>query len=373
MATATLSVSEYEYYIGLMSGTSLDGVDAVLVRTQQHRWCGAIAHAFIPYPAAVQAQVLALQQVADNELHRNALLAQTLSHLYAEAVNTLLRQHQINRQAIRAIGCHGQTIRHNPDQGYTLQSGDLALLAELTQIDVVGDFRSRDLAAGGQGAPLVPAFHQALFAHPQQHRAILNIGGIANITVLAPQQAAFGFDTGPGNMLMDAWVQQQWQQHYDEDGRLAAAGTVLPTLLTTLLTHPYFAQTPPKSTGRDLFSLGWLSPYLNGTEKPQDVLRTLLEYTAHSITDAIQAHAPDTQTLFVCGGGLNNGLLYNRLKDLLPRLVLSDTAELDLHPQWVEAAAFGWLAAQLIHRQPGNLPEATGAAGKRLLGALYPA
>ncbi|MBP6345594.1 anhydro-N-acetylmuramic acid kinase [Neisseriaceae bacterium CLB008] len=373
MATATLSVSEYEYYIGLMSGTSLDGVDAVLIRTQHHRWCGALAHAFVPYGADTQAQVLSLQTVADNELHRNALLAQTLSHLYAEVVNKLLTEQQINRQAIRAIGCHGQTIRHNPAQGYTLQSVDLALLAELTGIDVVGDFRSRDLAAGGQGAPLVPAFHQALFAHPQQHRAILNIGGIANITVLAPDQSAFGFDTGPGNMLMDAWVQQQWQCHYDEGGQKAASGQVLPALLTALLAHPYFAQTPPKSTGRDLFSLDWLQPFLSGTEQPQDVLRTLLEYTALTIAEAVQTHATHTQTLFVCGGGLNNGLLYNRLKTLLPQISLSDTAELALHPQWVEAAAFGWLAAQLIHRQPGNLPQATGAAGKRLLGALYPA
>lgn len=373
MATATLSVSEYEYYIGLMSGTSLDGVDAVLIRTQQHQWCGAIAHAFIPYTDDVKTQVLSLQQVADNELHRNALLSQTLSGLYAEVVNKLLVEHQINRQAIRAIGCHGQTIRHNPAQGYTLQSVDLALLAEHTGIDVVGDFRSRDIAAGGQGAPLVPAFHQALFAHPKEHRAILNIGGIANITILPPEQAAFGFDTGPGNMLMDAWVQQQWQQHYDENGQLAAQGTVLPTLLAALLAHPYFAQTPPKSTGRDLFSLTWLSPYLKGTETPHDVLRTLLEYTAVSIAESVQAHAPQTQTLFVCGGGLNNGLLYNRLKALLPTTTLSDTATLALHPQWVEAAAFGWLAAQLIHRQSGNLPEATGAAGKRLLGALYPA
>lgn len=373
MVTATLSVSEYEYYIGLMSGTSLDGVDAVLIRTQQHRWCGAIAHAFIPYPRDTQAQVLALQEVADNELHREAMLAQNLSHLYASVVTKLLREHQINRQAIRAIGCHGQTIRHNPSQGYTLQSVDLALLAELIQIDVIGDFRSRDIAAGGQGAPLVPAFHQALFAHTHQHRAILNIGGIANITILAPEQPTFGFDTGPGNMLMDAWVQQHWQQPYDEDGRLAAQGRILMPLLTHLMAHAYIALTPPKSTGRDLFSLAWLAPYLQGQEKPHDVLRTLVEYTALTIAQAVQAHAPSTETLFVCGGGLNNGLLYNRLKALLPEVVLSDTNELDLHPQWVEAAAFGWLAAQTVHRQPGNLPEATGASGGRILGALYPA
>ncbi|MBP6562811.1 MAG: anhydro-N-acetylmuramic acid kinase [Neisseriaceae bacterium] len=373
MATATLSVSEYEYYIGLMSGTSLDGVDAVLIRTQQQHWCGAIAHAFVPYPDAIQHQVLALQEVADNELHRNAVLAQALSHLYAEAVNKLLLDFQINRQAIRAIGCHGQTIRHNPAQGYTLQSADLALLAELTHIDVVGDFRSRDIAAGGQGAPLVPAFHQALFAHAHEHRAIINIGGIANVTVLSPEWPAFGFDTGPGNMLMDAWVQQQWQLHYDADGALAAQGTVHPQLLAKLMAHPYFGLTPPKSTGRDLFSLNWLTPYLNGDERPHDVLRTLLEYTALTIAQAVQTHAPKTQTLFVCGGGLNNGLLYNRLNGLLPDVTLSDTAELALHPQWVEAAAFGWLAAQMIHRQPGNLAKATGARGSRVLGALYPA
>ena len=250
---------------------------------------------------------------------------------------------------------------------------DYALLAELSGITTVGDFRSRDLAAGGQGAPLTPAFHQAVFAHPQHSRVVLNLGGIANISVLPHSGAAFGFDTGPANMLMDAWVQQHWQQPYDADGRLAAQGQVLPDLLQQLLAHAYFRQPYPKSTGRDLFSLAWLHDYLNGNEAPADVLRTLLALTAHSVVDAIAAAAPDAGDIYACGGGTANALLMQQLADLLAEhhTRLHTTAALQLPPQQVEAAAFAWLAACWQHRTPVAVHHATGATGARILGAGY--
>ena len=279
-------------YIGLMSGTSMDGVDAVLIQMDDHRWLAAEAHAFVPYPDALKQDLLALQQIGENELHRSQMLAQQLSRLYAEAVNLLLAEQNLQPADIRAIGCHGQTIRHAPEAGYSIQIGNLALLAELTGIFTIGDFRSRDLAAGGQGAPLVPAFHQALFGDNSQTRVTLNIGGIANISVLPPDAPAFGFDTGPGNMLMDAWVKHIWQLDFDADGAHAARGNRITPLLETLLAHPYFALPAPKSTGRDLFSLPWLQAYLKNDWQPQDVLRTLLDYTALTVSQAIAEHAP---------------------------------------------------------------------------------
>ena len=246
----------------------------------------------------------------------------------------------------------------------------MPLLAYLTGIFTIGDFRSRDLASGGQGAPLVPAFHQALFQHPQETRVVLNIGGISNISVLPPQQAAFGFDTGPGNMLMDAWMQHNWQQSYDRDGQRAAQGAILPDLLNRLLDHPYFRRPHPKSTGRELFSLNWLQGRLKGGEKPEDVLRTLVRYTAQTIRDAVDTAAPDTRNLYVCGGGIRNPVLMQDLADLFsPAVGLNSTAALHLDPQWVEAAAFAWLAACWINRTPSSPNHATGAAKACILGA----
>ncbi len=360
-----------QHYIGLMSGTSLDGVDAVLIRMRGQQWDGAWAHTYLPYSGSLKQRILALQQVGADELHHSRMLAQDLSRLSAQAVQQLLQQQQLTPDAIRAIGCHGQTIRHAPQHGYSIQLADWALLAELCGIMVIGDFRSGDLAAGGQGAPLVPAFHQAVFADPAHTRVVLNLGGIANISILRPGQAALGFDTGPGNMLMDAWVQTQWQQPYDAAGHLAAQGQVLPDLLHTLLAHPYFRQPAPKSTGRELFSLPWLSGQLHGTENPHDVLRTLLEYSAATVAMAIKHEAPDAKQLFVCGGGIENTLLCTRIQEQLPELTLHSTAELALHPQWVEAAAFAWLAACWLDGTPSNSPAATGAVGPRILGAAY--
>lgn len=361
-----------ELFIGLMSGTSLDGVDAVLVEFENGIWTQASAHESISYPAEIKNQILSLQSIQINELNQTHQLSNSLSYLYAEVVSLLLRSNQLSASQIIAIGCHGQTIRHAPSQGFTIQIGNLALLAELTQIDVIGDFRSRDIAAGGQGAPLVPAFHEAIFSNDEE-RAILNIGGIANISILPKNKNSYGFDTGPGNMLMDAWVQQNWGLDFDQGGLLAKQGKILPTLNKILLDEPFFALPAPKSTGRDLFNSIWLAQYLNGDENPYDVLATLLNTTVQSIANALKQYAPETKSLYICGGGVNNTLLMTQLKQALPSVHIQSTLELGLPTQWVEAAAFAWLAQRFITGQTGNLPNVTGAKGPRILGAWYPA
>ena len=360
-----------QYYIGLMSGTSMDGVDAVLIAMHGSRWHAAEAHAFLPYPDDLKQRLLALQPTGQNELHRSQMLAQELSCLYAEVVQKLLRETQMQPAHIRAVGCHGQTVRHAPEHGYSVQLANLPLLAEKTGIFTVGDFRSRDLAAGGQGAPLVPAFHQAVFAQTEKTGAVLNIGGIANISVLPPDRPPFGFDTGAGNMLMDAWTQHVWSQPYDKDGRLAAQGQVLPDLLAQWCRHPYFARPYPKSTGRELFSLDWLLAQLQGNESPHDVARTLVEFSSKTIADALVQAASDAETVYVCGGGIANPTLMGSLQQrLAPHgMQWRSTAELQLDPQWVEAAAFGWLAACWCLQMPGNPHHATGANRPLILGA----
>ena len=360
-----------QYYIGIMSGTSMDGADAVLIRMDGAQWREASSHAFLPYSDGLRRQLLDLQNTGTDELHRSRMLAQTLSRLYARTVGELLHNAGLAPQQITAVGCHGQTVRHAPEHGYSIQLADLPLLAQLSGILTVGDFRSRDIAAGGQGAPLVPAFHQALFGRTGETRVVLNIGGISNISILPPDAPASGFDTGPGNMLMDAWTQHVWQLPFDRNGEKAAQGQVLPELFAALLDHPYFSLPHPKSTGRELFSLGWLKGRLKGGERPQDVLRTLLEYTAQTVFDAVVSTAPGARSIYVCGGGIRNGALMAALSTLFaPKNIrLHSTAELGLDPQWVEAAAFGWLAACWVNRIPGNPHRATGAAAPCILGA----
>ncbi|MBP9714739.1 MAG: anhydro-N-acetylmuramic acid kinase [Sterolibacterium sp.] len=358
--------------IGLMSGTSLDGVDAALVDFAQGR-PRICATAYRPYPASLRAALLALHEPGADELHRAALLSQELARCYADSVNALLTQTHLPPAQIRAIGCHGQTVRHMPQHGYTLQLNQPALLAELTGITVIDDFRSRDLAAGGQGAPLVPAFHAAQFASEHQHRIILNIGGIANLTHLQSGAPVSGFDCGPGNMLLDAWVQRHQQQPYDAGGLWGSHGTCLPELLGRLLTHPYFAAPPPKSCGREQFNLTWLESQLVGTEAPVDVQATLVELTAQAACLAIQREYGTADELYVCGGGAHNTLLLARLAAGLPQTRVLTTEALGLPADWVEAVAFAWLAWRLLEHQPGNLPEVTGARGLRLLGAIHPA
>jgi anhydro-N-acetylmuramic acid kinase len=274
---------------------------------------------------------------------------------------------------VRAIGCHGQTVRHLPQQGYTLQLNQPALLAELSGIDVIDDFRSRDIAAGGQGAPLVPAFHAAQFASDQQHRIILNIGGIANLTHLQPGIPVSGFDCGPGNMLLDAWAQRHLGQPYDAGGIWGGSGKQHSQLLAKLLSHPYLAASPPKSCGREQFNIEWLLSQLDGTETPVDVQATLIELTARAAQQAIQREYGTPDELYVCGGGAHNAILLTRLAVNLPQTRVLTTDALGLPADWVEAVAFAWLAWRFLQGLPGNLAEVTGARGPRLLGAIHPA
>ena len=373
-------------YIGLMSGTSMDGVDGVLVDFGAGARSGlqVLADAHVPMPPSLAAELLALNTSGPDELQRAALAANALARLQAEVVAHLLNQAEVEPDAIRAVGSHGQTVRHRPGEfdgtGFTLQLNNGALLAEACGIDVVCDFRSRDVAAGGQGAPLVPAFHRDVFSSAAP-RAILNVGGIANLTLLpstdesAPTQQLGGFDTGPGNALMDHWCKLHTDAAYDDDGRWAASGQVDGLLLVELLAEAYFRKPAPKSTGRDLFNADWLARALartGGTRAPADVQATLLELTARSAIDALRASAPRTHELLVCGGGARNGALMARLAALWPGLAVAATDAAGLPATQVEAAAFAWLARQFCERQPGNHPGVTGAAGLRVLGALYP-
>lgn len=364
------------YFIGIMSGTSLDGVDAALVAHTGDAF-QQIDQAFVPYPATVKQTLLALHEPANNELHVAAMMANTLAALYADAVQKLLAQSGLPAAEITAIGCHGQTIRHCPDlpeaQAYTLQIGNHARLAELTQISVVGDFRSRDIAAGGQGAPLVPAFHQAVFASASRNRAIINIGGIANISWLPATGQVTGFDSGPGNMLLDQWTQQHTGQAYDANGDWSAGGQVNDALLQAMLAEPYLALAAPKSTGRDLFNQQWLARHLQAiADRPQNIARSLVELTAVSIADAITRFCPNTDEVYVCGGGAHNSLLMTRLSALLG-CAIEPSDKLGVDADWVEAVAFAWLAQRCIDGLSGNLPAVTGAHGPRVLGAIYPA
>jgi anhydro-N-acetylmuramic acid kinase len=375
-------------YIGLMSGTSMDGVDGVLVDFDADARPGlqVVADAHAAMPPALGAELLALNSSGPDELQRAALAANALARLQASVVAHLLVNSGVGPGAVRAVGSHGQTVRHRPGEldgtGFTLQLNNGALLAEACGIDVVCDFRTRDVAAGGQGAPLVPAFHRDVFAGAQR-RAVLNIGGIANLTLLpstdesAPTDATLlgGFDTGPGNALMDHWCRLHTDAPYDDGGRWAASGKVDGRLLVELLTDAYFGKPAPKSTGRDLFNPAWLAAALaraGGGHAPADVQATLLELTARSTISALRSSAPDTRELLVCGGGALNGALMARLAALWPGLAVAATDTAGLPAMQVEAAAFAWLARRFCERKPGNHPGVTGAAGLRVLGALYP-
>lgn len=361
-----------EFYIGIMSGTSLDGIDAALTV-----FTGGIpelrATHYRPFSTALKQTLLALHHPALDELHLSQLAANALAREYAAATQALLESAGLEAAAIAAIGCHGQTIRHRPEQDYTLQIGNHALLAELSGITVVGDFRSRDIAAGGHGAPLAPAFHDKMLRDPGRHRVILNIGGIANLTNLQPGTYASGFDTGPGNMLMDGWIALHHGKDYDHSGAWAAEGKVLPSLLHSMLADPYFAAAPPKSCGRDLFNASWLQHRLRGDEAPADVQATLLALTCESICNAVTRHCPGTQELYVCGGGAHNTSLLTALARGLSGCDIRTTDALGVPADWMEAIAFAWLARQTMHGEPANLPRVTGAAHPCILGAIHPA
>ena len=363
-----------------MSGTSLDGVDAVLVdfaggHTQVLGHCSAVL------APELKAEFLALNAQTNSELHRAALAANALARLYAHQVTQLLACTDTAASSIKAIGAHGQTVRHRPGEfdgvGYTLQLNQPALLAELCGIDVVADFRSRDVAAGGQGAPLVPPFHQQVFSQAGKSVAVLNIGGIANVTLLPAdtEQPLTGFDCGPGNALMDSWCLAHTGRPFDDAGRWAAAGTVHQALLAAMLAETFFSRLPPKSTGRDLFNTPWLEGYLSGFVgiTAQDVQATLAELTALSCAREIVKALPDCTQLVVCGGGALNTHLMERLQAALPQTRVASSTERGLPPLQVEATAFAWLARQTLLRQTGSVKSVTGAKGARILGAIYPA
>jgi len=371
-------------YAGLMSGTSLDGVDGVLADFTSGSPV-VLQHVYRPFDAAFAAELMALNSPSGNEIHRASIAANTLVRLYAQVIEALLATAGVKPADVMAIGAHGQTVRHRPQEfdasGYTVQLNNPALLAELTGIDVVADFRSRDVAAGGQGAPLVPAFHLDVFGQRAASVCVLNLGGISNLSVLtgtpggtADEPDILGFDCGPGNALMDHWCLRHTGQPFDRDGAWSNSGTVSQPLLSRLLAEPYLAKAPPKSTGRDLFNPDWLEMHLQAlpAAKPADIQATLCEFTACVCANDVARHAPDATLLIVCGGGALNGALMGRLQHRLPSLAVQSSAQHGLPPLQVEATAFAWLARKAMRRENGSLKSVTGARGARILGAIYP-
>ena len=369
-------------YIGVMTGTSMDGVDIVAASFDPLQLHATLTLAFDP---DLRDELMALTLPDDNEIDRMGKADVALAKMIGEGINMLIEQHQLDRGQIRAIGSHGQTIRHRPEHGFTLQIGDPNIITEITKIPVVSDFRRRDMAAGGQGAPLVPAFHQALFQHESIHRVILNLGGIANVSLLpagAPEQVS-GFDTGPANILMDAWCHRYTGQPYDENGNWAGYGQPIRNLLERLQAHEFFAKEPPKSTGREDFNLDWLDDQLMDwrndelaydelEDTPENVQATLLKLTTRAIKKAIYRSSMDTGEVYVCGGGAYNSQLLEQLRWRLRKhqWTVQSTADLGLSPTWVEATAFAWLAMRFVEYLSGNLPAVTGADGYRILGSM---
>ena len=372
-------MSDGSLWIGVMSGTSLDGVDAVLASISAAGHLQVVNHVHNPMPGLLREACLELNQTTTNELHRAQVTANHLAHWYSQAVQDLIKQAGCAREEIRAIGVHGQTVRHHPVpmtddpwSAYTVQLNNPALLAELSGVDVVAQFRERDIAAGGQGAPLVPAFHRQMFAKPDQHTAVVNIGGIANVSWLAADGQCLGWDSGPGNMLLDAWCDQHTGQPWDDQGQWAASGKVQSDLLQAWLNDPYFKQQGVKTSGREYFNMTWLqarTPHLH-EHAPADVQASLVALTAQTIVDSLP-NCPDH--VLLCGGGALNQTLTSALSARLPRTSLANTDAAGLPVMQVEAAAFAWLAWAWHQRKPGNWPAATGALGLRILGALHPA
>ena len=362
-------------YLGLISGTSADGIDAALVRFDGDHGTLVAGHTF-PWDNALRARLVALGQgVGEVSLDTLGELDVEVAEAFAKAALQLLEKARVAPDKVRAIGSHGQTVRHRPAarHPFTMQLGDGNVIAERTGIDTVADFRRRDVAAGGQGAPLVPAFHAAMLHDAREDRAVLNLGGIANFTLLPATGDVRGFDTGPANALMDAWCERHLGTPYDAHGAFAARGTRDDALLGRLLEDPWFAQPPPKSSGREQFHLAWVESRLAGTERPEDVQATLLELTATTVANALRAHQPDTRRVLVCGGGVHNPHLLARIAAHLPGVHIESTAAHDLDPDFVEAMAFAWLAREALAGRPGNLPAVTGARGPRVLGVVYPA
>ncbi len=364
-------------YLGLISGTSADGIDAALVRFEGQGRPTIIAARTFAYQPSLLEEILSLSQMGDLvSLDRIAQLDHCIGAAFAHASSALIDMAGIELSAVAAIGSHGQTLRHAPTGAmpFTWQMGDPNLIAERTGVTTVADFRRRDVAAGGQGAPLMPAFHRAMLTASDEDVAVLNLGGIANLTVLPRDGAVIGFDTGPANGLMDAWILEHHGKRFDAAGAFAASGNVHLPLLEALLSDSYFALPPPKSTGRDHFHLDWLQQRIgNWRIDAADIQTTLLELSARSIAEATEAHLPNVARVLVCGGGVHNPVLMARLSARLPGVRVESTAQIGIDPDFVEAAGFAWLARQTLKGLAGNLPEVTGARGLRVLGAIHPA
>jgi anhydro-N-acetylmuramic acid kinase len=366
-----------ELFAGVMSGTSLDGVDAVLADFAPGNAapCATLAATHIAFPTELRRDLLALQASGADEIVRAARAGNALADLYAHGLRSLCLAANIAAHDVIAAGVHGQTVRHRPHEGWTLQINNPARVAERAYVTVVADFRARDIAAGGQGAPLVPAFHAALFSRPDRHRVVANIGGIANITDLPPAGLVRGFDTGPGNVLLDLWHARHRSGSFDANGAWGATGRAQPDLLAALLDEPYFALPPPKSTGRDLLHADWLDRRLARAQwrgLAEDVQATLVALTARTLADAIRTHAGDSEELLVCGGGARNAALMSVLADELHGVAVMPTDAVGVASDHVEALAFAWLAREAVAGRPGNLPAVTGASAPRVLGAIYP-
>ncbi len=366
-----------ELFVGVMTGTSLDGIDAVVAEFSlpAARGCALLGAISRPLPRPLRAELFALQAAGPDELARAARAANALADLYAEAIAGALAAARVDVADIAAAGVHGQTVRHAPHEGWTLQLNNAARVAERAGMTVVADFRSRDIAAGGEGAPLVPAFHAAMFARPREHCVVINIGGIANLTDLPPAGLVRGFDTGPGNVLLDAWHARHRGSAFDRDGAWGASGRVDEPLLALMMADGFFARTPPKSTGRDRFNDAWINAKIGergASIAPADVQATLAALTVRSIASALVAHCAGAANVYVSGGGANNPVLMEALaRALAPRRVLTTEAA-GIPVAAVEPLAFAWLARETLAARPGNLPAVTGARGPRVLGAIYP-
>jgi len=361
-----------EIYCGLMSGTSLDAIDAVIVDFSKNK-INLIASHNEPLSSDLKKEILDLTQPGENEINRLGQLDVALGEVFANAAQSVIKKSSLKKNEIRAIGSHGQTIRHQPHfkKPFTLQIGDPNTISELTGITTISDFRRRDMAAGGQGAPLAPAFHQFAFQSNEENRIVLNIGGMANITILPKNnhEKVIGFDTGPGNVLLNTWIEKHRELSFDKNGDWARSGKTNDKLLSQLLSDDYFLKPPPKSTGREHFNLHWLKKYLTKTDTAENTQATLLQLTAQSIHRAIIQHAPETQHVLICGGGAHNTFLLEALSK--NNYAINSTAQYGIDPDWVEAIAFAWLAKQTLNKNTGNLPTVTGAKKSVVLGGIY--